>query len=104
VSVEFISEKIEVERDPSFPRPVSFKWRGQVYTVAEIVQEWVDTGFGQAPPASRKWFNRRHRRYFVVRTTSGETFELYLDYANRGNQTWWLTRRREQAPADLAEG
>jgi hypothetical protein len=89
---EFVGERIEVEKDARSPRPVSFKWRGQVYSVAEVLKEWVDTGYGTAPERSRKWFTRRHRRCYVVRTTSGDTFEIYLDYANRRNQTWWLVR------------
>jgi hypothetical protein len=26
----------------------------------------------------------------------GDVFEIYLDYANRGRQTWWLVKRREE--------
>jgi len=89
---EFLGERIEVERDEKLPRPVSFKWRGKVHSVADVLQEWVDTGFGTTPERSRKWYNRRHRRYYVVRDSSGDVFELYLDYANRSNQTWWLTK------------
>ncbi len=91
---EFLGEKIEVERDPKFPRPVSFKWRDEVHVVAEVLEEWVDTGFGTAPERSRKWFTRRHRRYFIVRDSAGDVFEIYLDYANRSNQTWWLVKKR----------
>ena len=90
----FLAERIEVERDPRFPRPISFTWRGESHAVAEILEEWVDTGFGTVPERSRKWYNRRHRRYFVVRDSAGDVFEIYLDYANRSNQTWWLVARR----------
>ena len=91
---DFLGERIEVEKDKTSPRPVSFKWRGQVHVVAEVLEEWVDVGFGRIPPGSRRWYNRRHRRYFVIRDSAGDTFEIYLDYADRSNQTWWLVARR----------
>ena len=94
---EFLVERIEVEKDDKYPRPISFKWRGKVHTVAEVLKEWVDTGFGTAPPRSRRWYTRRHRRYYVVQDSSGDVFEMYLDYANRGNQTWWLTKTMGRA-------
>jgi hypothetical protein len=95
--VELLSEKIEVERDPAYPRPLSFKWRGEAYAVAEVLREWVDTGFGSvAPERSRKWYNRHHRRYFHVRCSSGDVFEMYMDYADKRTHTWWLTRKLEQ--------
>jgi len=91
---ELVSERIEVERDARLPRPVSFTWRGETHVVAEILEEWVDTGYGHVPPRSRKWFTRRHRRYFVVRTSAGDTFEMYFDYADKRHHTWWLVARR----------
>ena len=92
---EFIGEQIEVEKAQTCPRPVRFCWRGKNHDVVEVLSEWVDTGFGDAPPRSRKWYNRRHRRYFVVKDVEGHTFEIYLDYANRRKPTWWLAERLE---------
>ncbi|MDI6828390.1 MAG: DUF6504 family protein [Armatimonadota bacterium] len=91
---EFLGEQIEVLKDEKTPRPISFKWHGEVHTIVEILEEWVDTGFGQLPYRSRKWYNRRHRRYYVVRDSAGCVFEIYHDYSNRKNQTWWLTKRK----------
>lgn len=91
---EFLLEKIEVEKDPGLPRPARFTWRGQVRHVAEVVDEWVDVGFGTAPSRSRKWYNRRHRRYFVVRDDIGDVFEMYMDYSTHPH-TWWLVRMGE---------
>ena len=90
---EFIAEKIEVETAESFPRPVRFTWRGETHEVAEIVSEHIDTGYGRLPPRSRKWFTRRHRRYFTVTDSSGDVFEMYNDYSDRRHKTWWLVRR-----------
>lgn len=90
---ELVSEQIEVERDERFPQPVSFVWRGETHVVAEIVKEWVDTGYGHVPPRSRKWYTRRHRRYFVVRDQAGDEFEIYFDYGDKRHRTWWLVSK-----------
>lgn len=89
---EFVGEEIEVEKAKSSPRPVRFTWRGKVHEVAEVLEQHVDIGFGDAPPKSRKWYARRHRRYYTVRDSEGRVFEMYLDYANRRKQTWWLVK------------
>lgn len=90
---EFVGEKIEVEQAEESPRPLRFKWRGEAHDVVEVLQERVDTGFGGLPRGSRKWYTRRHRRYYVVRDSQGDLFEMYLDYANRERPTWWLVKR-----------
>jgi len=89
----FFGERIEVKRDEMSPDPVSFKWRGEVHDVREILNVRVDISFGGLPPRSRKWYTRRHRRYYVVRDAEGDVFEIYLDYADRDKQTWWLVKR-----------
>jgi hypothetical protein len=78
----FFGERIEVKKDAMSPDPVSFKWRGEVHDVL--------------PPRSRKWYMRRHRRYYVIRDSEGDVFEIYLDYADRKKQTWWLVKRLEE--------
>jgi len=90
---EIIAQPIEVERAPDSPRPVRFRWRDEVHEVVEVDREWVDTGYGSLPRRSRRWFNRRHRRCFVVRDAKGERFTLYLDYSNRSRPTWFLASR-----------
>lgn len=92
---EFISERIEVEKAETSPRPERFCWRGVHHDVVEVLREWVDVGFGGLGPRSRKWYNRRHRRYYVVRDAEGSVFEIYLDYANRQKLSWWLVQRLE---------
>jgi hypothetical protein len=91
---ELIAEKIDVEQAATSPRPVRFTWRGKAHEVAEIRQVRVDTGFGGLPPRSRRWFTRRHRRYYVVKDSEGDAFEIYLDYSNRKKLSWWLAKRR----------
>lgn len=89
----FFGERITVEKAEMSPRPVRFEWHGKVYDVVEVLQKRVDIGFGDLPPRSRKWYTRRHRRYYVVRDLDGELFEIYLDYGNRKKKTWWLVKR-----------
>ncbi len=89
---EFLAERIDVERGETSPDPVRFYWRGEAHEVREILHVRVDTGFGNLPPRSGRWYLRRHRRYYVVRDSQGRVFEIYLDYADRKRQTWWLVR------------
>ena len=90
---EFFGEQIEVEKEETSPRPLRFTWHGEVHDVAEVLHERVDTGFGGLPSRSRRWYTRRHRRYYVVRDAKGDTFEIYLDYSNRRRPSWWLVTR-----------
>jgi hypothetical protein len=90
---ELIAEAVEVEHAADSPRPLRFRWRNEVHEVVEIDREWVDTGYGSLPRRSRRWFNRRHRRCFVVRDAKGERFMLYLDYSDRSRPTWFLASR-----------
>ncbi|MDO8682521.1 MAG: DUF6504 family protein [Armatimonadota bacterium] len=100
---EFVDEKIEVETAETFPRPVRFVWQGRTHEVVEILSEHVDVGYGMLPAGSRSrtWFNRRHRRYFTVKDSTGDIFEMYMDYADRQHKTWWLVKREScQLSAD----
>jgi hypothetical protein len=90
---EFFGEQIEVKKAETSPQPLCFTWRGKTHEIIEVLEERVDTGYGVLPPRSRKWYTRRHRRYFVVREKDGDVFEIYLDYSNRQKQSWWLVRR-----------
>ena len=90
---ELVAEKIDVEQSATSPRPVRFTWRGKVHGIVEVLQVRVDTGFGGLPPRSRKWYTRRHRRYYVVKDSQGDAFEIYLDYSNRKKLSWWLARK-----------
>ena len=95
---DFIGEAIEVKQSPASPRPVSFVWRGEEHEVAEVLSVRVDTGHGDLPARSRRWYTRRHRRYYVVRNQAGAIFEMYLDYADKNRRRWFLTRRLTHFP------
>jgi len=90
---KFIGEKIDVEQAADAPRPVRFTWRGETHEITDVLSERVDTGFGALGRCSRRWSTRRHRRYFVVRDTAGDCFEMYLDYADRRRYTRFLVKR-----------
>ena len=90
---EFLGEQIEVEQAAQSPRPVRFKWRGRTHDVVQVLDEYVDAGFGSLPPASRKWYTRRHRRYYVVKDSQDTFFKIYLDYSNRRKRSWWLVEK-----------
>lgn len=76
----FIGARVEVTLggDPIL-LPVSFRWEGREYAVAEVLARWFDYGFGPQARPSPKWWQRRHRNYYRVRTADGEVFELYFD-------------------------
>ena len=93
-----------MEKAETSPRPVRFMWREEVHDVAEVLHERVDIGFGGLPTRSRKWYTRRHRRYYVVRDSQGDVFEMYLDYANRKKPTWWLVEKRAARKNDVVRG
>ncbi len=59
--------------------PVSFRWEGHEHRVAEVLTHWFDYGFGTDPRPNPKWWQRRHRNYYRVRTEDGSTYELYFD-------------------------
>ena len=97
---EFIGESIEVETAENSPRPVSFKWRSQIHEVTEVLNEHVDTGYGNLPPSSQNWRTRRHRRYYFVKDSQGDVFKIYLDYSNRKKPSWWLAEKDSQKNLD----
>lgn len=89
---QFIGAEVEVTMagDPIL-MPVAFRWENREYTVAEVVSRWFDYGFGADPRPRPKWWQRRHRNYYRVRTTDGQVFELYFD---RGTSAKHPERRK----------
>ncbi len=80
MSREFIGREIQVTTGGEVKVPISFTLDGQTYIISEIVQAWVDRGFGPTSAGRKKrWWQRRHRNYYTVRTPQGEIFEIYYD-------------------------
>jgi len=94
VEWEFLHEPIEVEFAKKPGPPTAFVWRGERHEVAEVLRGWADHGFGPMKYPG-KWWQRRHRNCYRVRTTHGIVVEFYLD---RGRSAWVLTRRWRSDP------
>ncbi len=97
MSSRFIGKEIEVTTDGDIKAPVSFRLDDREYVIEEILEYWPDHGYGRTPPKRPRWYHRRHRNYYRVKTTDGETFEMYYD---RGTgldhpefKKWFLTRQ-----------
>ena len=75
---KFFGQQISVDQDPETRDPVAFSFGGESHEVARIMTSWHDYGF---PDDGRKhrWWQRRHRNYYRVRTAWGRDFEIYYD-------------------------
>jgi len=91
--LRFISQKIEVkfEQRPGWKEPRSFIWKGKEYEIEKILSRWEDHSFGLVPPSDRKWWLRRHRVYYRVRTKGGGVYELYWDRGSK-KKDWVLAK------------
>lgn len=85
----FIAEKITVETGGDIKQPVALKWRGNDYTVTEVIASWFDWGFSEGTK-QKNWRTRRHRNYFRVRTNTDEVFEIYLDRPPASAEGEWV--------------
>ena len=70
--------------------PTKFVWRGAEYTVAEVLEEWKETG--PCHHGSGERYVRKH--WFRLRMASGEEMKLYFERharsAKQMKQRWWL--------------
>ena len=68
--------------------PAAFTWRGQTYTVENILRKWKTS----APEGGRSGAERYLRRHWwTLRTTDGATLTIYcLRQARQGQNRWWL--------------
>lgn len=86
---EFVGDEIEVRFGKELGPPTAFIWRGREYKIAEIKGRRRVLDFRKA------WWRRRHRDYFVAKTETGDTFELYC-HRGPGKRYWVLYRRLEE--------
>ncbi len=93
---EFIDEPIKVASEPRTSNPQTFEWCGIHYAVVEVVRAWQDWCVPEFAAHARGWLHRRHRNCFIVRTTTDETFEVYLD-RGFGKRNWVLLQRITEA-------
>jgi hypothetical protein len=83
---EFIDDEIKVQFVKKPGPPPSFIWRGMEYKIAEIKDMRRVLDFREA------WWQRRHRDYYMVKTDTGETFEIYF-HRGPGRRYWVLYKR-----------
>ena len=97
MSQRFIGKEIEVTTSGDIKTPASFRLEDREYVIAEVLEYWPDYGYGKQPPQRRKWYHRRHRNYYRVKTTEGETYEIYHDRGTHPDhperKIWFLTRQ-----------
>lgn len=76
----FIGATVEVEMaGEGVLLPTLIHWEGREYRVAEVLTRWFDFGFGPEARPNPRWWQRRHRNYYRVRTEDDHVFELYFD-------------------------
>ena len=94
---QFISKEIEVTVSGEVKSPTSFRLGDREYVIAEITEAWPDYGFGKSLSGRKRWWQRRHRNYYRVKTAEGELFEIYHDRGTSLEQAqhgkWFLTRQ-----------
>ena len=92
----FFGKIIKVQQHEETRAPVSFALDGEQHDIQDVMVSWQDFGM---PNDGRKhtWRQRRHRNYFRVRTTKGETYELYYDRGVSMNSPkhmrWYVTKQ-----------
>ncbi len=99
---EFIGESIQVETAGEVSDPVSFQWREKQYDIEEVLLDWFDWGFS-AGAQQRDWKSRRHRRYYRLRTCTGEVFEIYRDRKGKAAEGEWICLQRQRILNNSAE-
>ncbi len=88
---QFFSREIEVTTSGEVRIPSSFRLGDREYIIAEIMEAWPDHSFGRSPLRRKKWWLRRHRNCYRVKTTGGEVFEIYYD---RGTSLKYPERKK----------
>ena len=92
----FFGQEIKVTVSDELRIPAAFYLNDREYLISDIIMAWQDYGFSQAA-RHRRWWQRRHRNYYRVKTTDGEVFEIYYDrgpnlkYPER--KKWFLHRQ-----------
>ena len=95
---QFLGKEIQVMTDGEVKAPAVFVLDQHRYVISQIVQEWQDHGFGPSASGRRKrWWERRHRNYYLVKTSDGELFEIYYDRSANLNhpelRKWYAHRK-----------
>jgi len=76
---QFFGREVKVTVGGEVKVPTSFRLDDREYAISEIIAAWQDYGFGPDERRRKRWWQRRHRNYYRVKTTEGEVFEIYYD-------------------------
>ena len=98
MSKTYFGKRIEVTTRGLVRQSASFRLDDKWHLVEEVVFSWKDTGFGNVPRTRPpRWWRRHHRNYYRVRTTDGDTYEIYYDRGTSLNnpryRRWYVTRQ-----------
>jgi hypothetical protein len=94
--------------------PVAFYWRGERFSVTELLAEWHDYSRrgrmadnmtpAHAQAAMRRGSRGVGRDYFTVRAEGGRVFTMYYDRAPRTSSDhageWWLVSEETEPKSD----
>jgi hypothetical protein len=86
---QFIGDEIDVHFDKKPGPPSSFTWRELQYEIVDIESAYRKLDFGKS------WRQRRHRDYYIVKTSTDETFRIYF-HRGPGKKYWVLYDKLEQ--------
>ncbi len=96
-NARFIGQEVEVRLEGEVKEPAAFTFEGRERRIVEVVESWHDLSYGGDPSRRHRWWQRRHRTCYRVRTEDCEVFELqhergtHLETAQKGK--WFLYRQ-----------
>lgn len=77
---KFFGQEVQVTVSGDVRVPTALRLADREYIISEILQEWQDHGFGPTATGRKKrWWERHHRNYYLVKTSEGELLEIYYD-------------------------
>lgn len=89
---EFFCDRLEVSWEGAPKQGESFTWRGKEYEIRTILTSWRKWRT-PATVIHKTWRTRRHQNFYHIRTQTDETFEIFLDRANKAKPRWFLLKR-----------
>jgi len=90
--IDPVAEAMDTRRmargEPGLPR--RFRWRGEEHEVAQVLEQWRETG--PCRSGSDEQYVRKH--WYRVRTTAGAEMKIYFERQGRSSRErkvrWWL--------------
>jgi hypothetical protein len=93
----YLGRVIEVTTGDDVKVPLSFKLEGREYVIREILESWPDYGYGRATAVRKRWWQKHHRHYYRVKTTDGDSYEIYYERGDNPKnpelKKWFITQK-----------